>query len=361
MDLEKLFSTPEYKTETADMIIMHKVIEHVDEKKPFKGARIATGHLLAVNSLTMVEALYRGGAEVSLCVARDFVKKKNVGLLLKACQIPILETEQAAMAADYFLDEAAILGKIRTPKGAAEITRTGELLYRDIPCPSISVDDSKVKKFEDFYGTGDSFVRAWNHFQPAKPLDGRRIVLFGYGKVGRGVSAQARKEGADITIVDINPDVIARAKEEGFKTVNSQARDNSLKDALAAAEIVIGVTGIPGIVGKSVPREWLLANNPAFVNMGYDEFGSEIELDLVLGGGRAPINLFLPRPSLNCYIDPALGAQVLAIEALIQEPDAFPIGIHPLPEKIDNWILETWFKAWPDKDHSEFKKELGLA
>ncbi|MBN1315205.1 MAG: NAD-binding protein [Anaerolineales bacterium] len=359
MNLDRLFSTTEYLNEAADMKVMQEVIERMGDEKPLKGSQIVVGHLLAINSLTMVEALYRGGADFSISVTREFVKKKDVGTLLDAHQVPILSPEQAARAGDFFLDEAATLGKMRTPKGAAEITRTGDLAYQDIPCPTISVDMSKVKRFEDFYGTGDSFVRAWKYFKPDQPLAGKKLILFGYGKVGKGVASQARKERVDITVVDINPDVLARAEQDGFKAVNSQSKDDSLRDALATAEIIVGVTGIPGIVGKTVPPEWLLANKPSLVNMGYDEFGP-IGKEYVVGGGGAPYNLYLPRPSLNCYIDPALAAQVLAIETLIKNPENFTVGVQALPDEIDNWILETWFNAWPDRDHSEIQLELGL-
>ncbi len=207
-------------------------------------------------------------------------------------------------------------------------------------------------------GTGDGFVRGWRQFRPGGALKGKRLVQFGYGKVGKGVARRAREEGMEVVLVDVDPAACAIAERGGYSAINGRSDAMSVKEALAHADVVVGVTGIVGAVGATVPTEWLLANQPVFVNMGYDEFGPAISSDRILGGPSLPVNLYLPRPTLNRYIDPALAAQVMGIEALVRHPEQYPVGVHALSKESDQWILDTWRKTWPDEDLSGLREEF---
>jgi adenosylhomocysteinase len=361
MSLRELFASQEYLDEKRQMKVMEKLIQRLSAEKPFEGVAVVVGHILAVNSLTMVEALHEGGAELSLCPTHEFVRQKDVGGLLEYYRVPVFPIEEGVTRGDFFLDEAAQLGQWRTPKAAAEVTRTGEILYLDVPCPVISVDRSKVKILEDFFGTGDSFVRAWHKFVPDENLTGKRLRLFGYGKVGRGVAHRAKEEGAQVVVADVDPGACSRADREGFEVVNVHPERDALNEELKQVDIVIGVTGIPGAVGRTVHKDVLLANHPVLVNMGYDEFGNSIGEDHLLRGSKAPVNLTLAQPTRNLYIDPALAAQVMALEELVQHLEDYSEGVHPLPSGVDDWILRTWRNAWPDHNLDGVRQELGLS
>jgi adenosylhomocysteinase len=271
-----------------------------------------------------------------------------------------MPVDEAIRAGDYFVDIAGMLGKRRTPKGAVEVTRTGDWVYESLPCPTVSIDKSRLKYLEDFSGTGDGFVRGWYHLRPDDPLVGKNIVLFGYGKVGKGVAFYSRREGANLTVVDVNPDVLAKAQREGFEAIDLQNK-SQLRSALDEANIVIGATGKPGAVGDSVPRSWLRANSPFFVNIGLGEFGPHIPDSEILGGREVPINFHLERPTENHFIDPIQVAEVLALEELVQNPGRYSSGLNPLPRAIDVWILERWMSYWPEEDLSGIAEEIGLS
>lgn len=59
--------------------------------------------------------------------------------------------------------------------------------------PVISVDSSRIKRVEDALGSADGFIRALRSLLPDESLEGRKYVLFGYGKVGLGISLRLSK------------------------------------------------------------------------------------------------------------------------------------------------------------------------
>ena len=82
-------------------------------------------------------------------------------------------------------------------------------------------------------------------------MRGKRLVQFGYGKVGKGVAWRAREEGMDVTVVGVSSSACARAERAGYRAINNRIDAQSVKAALARADIVVGMTGIVGAVGET--------------------------------------------------------------------------------------------------------------
>ena len=360
MSIQDFLLSESYTAEKEDMPITRQVIERIAVEKPFQDITAVIGHFLALNSVALFEAFWRGGAETTICTPFQCELTRSLVRELQLHDFPILPVEEAVEAGDYFIDNAGMLGKRRTPQGAIEVTRTGDWVYHSLLCPTLSIDKSRLKYLEDFLGTGESFVRGWYHMRPNDPLAGKNVILFGYGKVGKGVAFYTRKEGANLTVVDINPDVVTKAQQEGFASIDLQDKAG-LESALRAANIVIGATGVPGAVGNSATRAWLRANSPFFVNIGHDEFGPHIPDDEILGGREVPINFHLQRPTRNHKIDPIQAAEVLALEELVHNPGKYSNGLHPLPQTIDVWVMKEWMAYWPEEDLSGIAEEIGLS
>jgi adenosylhomocysteinase len=360
MSIQDFLLSESYVAEKEDMPILQEVIERMAREKPFQGIRVVIGHFLALNSVALFEGFWRGGAEVTVCTTFESERTRSLVSELRSHDFPILPVEEAVTTGDYFIDNAGILGRMRTPKGAIEVTRTGDWVYESLSCPTISIDRSRLKYLEDYLGTGESFVRGWYHIRPNVPLLGKNIVLFGYGKVGKGVAVYSRKEGANVAVVDIHGDVVMKAQKEGFEAIGLQNK-SQLKATLRKAHIVIGATGKPGAIGESVPASWLRANSPFFVNIGHDEFGPHVPDDEILGGREVPINFHLKRPTTNHKIDPIQAAEVLAFDELVKNPGKYSNGLHPLPETIDVWIFKKWMSYWPEEDLSGISEEIGLS
>ncbi|MGH2626557.1 MAG: NAD(P)-dependent oxidoreductase, partial [Anaerolineales bacterium] len=275
--------------------------------------------------------------------------------------VAALPPDEAAQAGDLFLDVNAVLGRNRIPRAAAEATRTGVQHYARLRCPVVSADDSRAKRIEGFFGTGDSFLRTWQQFFPGRPAAGRAVVAFGYGKIGRGVAHRMRAAGMHVTVAEVAPLALARARQEGFPVLEA-APTEELRSALARADIVLSVTGIPDQLSHTIPPDWVRAARPVLVNMGaQDEFGPAFSDDEIAGGRAVPWNFHLAQPTRNRYVDPALAAHLLAMEAIVLRPQAFPAGIHPLPPEMDEWLVRTWRAEWPNEDLTGIADELGLS
>jgi len=359
VSLEAFFESPAHAGQRAGLPILRALIDRYTSERPFAGRTVVFGHLLVRNSMVVVEALWRGGAEVVLCEAHPSPAEAEVRGELERLGVPVLPIAAAAEAGAWFLDVGAVLGRRRTPRGAAEVTRTGVLHYRHIPCPVISADDARSKRIEGFFGTGDGFVRAWRQLRPDEPLEGKTVVVFGFGKIGRGVAHRLRRLPMRVTVVEADESARRRAWGEGFAVVADD--DPALEGALAEAEIVIAVTGRPGILGATVPADWFRRNRPALVNLGAeDEFGPAFADDEIVGGRHLPLNFHLAEPTLNRYVDAPLAAHLLALEALLRDPESWPPGVHPLPQAMDAWVVRTWRAAWPEEDLTGIAEELGL-
>jgi adenosylhomocysteinase len=352
MSLSTLFEEPWYRTQRRELPLVALLIERFAAEKPFAGARVAFGHLLVRNSIPLVEALWRGGAEVLVSDVLQSSASAFVKAELARHEVRLWPAEEAAAAGELHLDVNALLGRLRTPRAASEITRTGLLHYERLGCPVISADDSMAKRIEAYFGTGDGFVRAYRQFRPEDALPGRRLVQFGYGKIGRGLAARGREEGMEIFVIDCDPAAVARARAEGFAAV-VLADGAAVERALRDAQIVVTVTGVPGALGRSVEPAWLRASRPVLVSLGAeDEFGPEIRDDEVLKGKGPPFNHHIDEPTRNRYMDPSFAAHLLGLAVLAAHPERFPVGIHPLPSEDDAWIMGRFRARWPDVDTS---------
>ena len=355
---EAYFAGEAHRAERKTLPLLSTLVGRYSDERPFRGRRVAFGHILVRNSLLLIEALTAGGAQVFLCDAYTSPAATQIHKELRQHGIPIYSVREAAERTDLYLDVSAVLGRHKVPLASAEVTRTGIHHYAEIACPVVSADDCRAKRIEGFFGTGDGFLRAWKLLRPDNSIEIKHIVQFGFGKIGRGVAHYASRAGLDFILVEKDAKVRQRAQEEGFAVLEADASPE-LEAALKAADVVISVTGIPGVIGKSLPHDWLRANQPVLVNLGAeDEFGPHFEEAEILGGRGVPLNFHLSEPTLNRYIDPPLAAHVMALEAWVSDPEAFPIGIHPLPEEMDDWLLREWRAAWPDEDLTGIEEEL---
>jgi adenosylhomocysteinase len=107
-------------------------------------------------------------------------------------------------------------------KGLSEETTTGvHRLYERVkagtlPMPAINVNDSVTKsKFDNKYGCKESAVDAVRRATDIM-LAGKRVVVCGYGDVGKGTAASL--EVLDLfTVTEIDPICALQAAMDGFE------------------------------------------------------------------------------------------------------------------------------------------------
>eukprot|EP00397_Hematodinium_sp_SG-2012_P014864 GEMP01015124.1.p1 GENE.GEMP01015124.1~~GEMP01015124.1.p1 ORF type:complete len:485 (+),score=149.34 GEMP01015124.1:55-1509(+) len=168
-----------------------------------------------------------------------------------------------------------------TVKGVSEETTTG--VHRLIEMaknktllfPAINVNDCVTKsKFDNVYGCRhslpDGIMRATDVM-----IGGKRVLVCGYGDVGKGCAAAMKGCGGRVMIAEIDPICALQACMEGFQVV-------TIEQVVQDIDIFITTTGNKDII--RVEHMEKMKNNAIVGNIGH--FDNEIEivnLDAVKG------------------------------------------------------------------------------
>lgn len=139
----------------------------------------------------------------------------------------------------------------------------GELLVR-----AINVNDCVTKsKFDNVYGCRhslpDGIMRATDVM-----ISGKKVVVCGYGDVGKGCAAAMKGQGARVYITECDPICALQACMEGYHVVK-------LETVVASADIFVTTTGNKGIIMAEHMAQ--MKNNAIVGNIGH--FDNEIDMD----------------------------------------------------------------------------------
>ena len=159
-------------------------------------------------------------------------------------------------------------------KGVSEETTTGvHRLYQmakagSLLFPAINVNDSVTKsKFDNIYGCRhslpDGIMRATDVM-----IAGKRVVVCGYGDVGKGCAQAMKAAGARVIITEVDPICALQACMEGYQVT-------TLDDVIGEVDIVITATGNKGIVMAHHMAK--MKNNAILGNIGH--FDNEIDME----------------------------------------------------------------------------------
>jgi len=133
--------------------------------------------------------------------------------------------------------------------GATEETTAGVTRIRAVEnqgklrYPVILVNEAYTKHlFDNRYGTGqstvDGFLRAMNLLMASK-----RVVVVGYGWVGRGVASRCHGMGSKIIVTEIDPIKALEAHMDGFEVM-------PMSQAAKIGDIFITCTGMTSVIRK---------------------------------------------------------------------------------------------------------------
>jgi len=313
-------------------------------KKPYQGLKIYHNIPLSIETVCKMEALCAAGAEVVVS-ANVFVVPATFSEARELVDEMGLEYRESKYAEekefDFYLDSSGELSDLPPPTlGVVKLTRTGAVVYQNkhFAAPVLSVDDSYLKVLETYYGTGESFSRAFRQLS-GSGIQGGAFGVIGYGKVGRGIAYGIQKQGGKCIIFDKDPSVCKKAISDGFRAYLSGDNEESLK-ALKNVNVVVTSTGYKDILKKAFPDAEERFAGKILCNMGaVDEIGPGFEESKVLAKGQ-PINFTLRHPTLMRYLDPSFYAHNLGIQILKDQP--YDPGFHPLPKEVDLAILNRW-------------------
>ncbi|PYE14271.1 adenosylhomocysteinase [Williamsia limnetica] len=154
-------------------------------------------------------------------------------------------------------------------QGVTEETTTGVLrLYQfaaagELVFPAINVNDSVTKsKFDNKYGTRHSLIDGINRGTDVL-IGGKKVLICGYGDVGKGCAESLSGQGARVQVTEIDPINALQALMDGYDVV-------TVEDAIGNADIVITSTGNLGIITfdhmKQMKHQAILGNIGHFDN-----------------------------------------------------------------------------------------------
>jgi len=290
----------EIKLAEAEMPGLMAIREEYGPSQPLKGARIAGCLHMTIQTAVLIETLVALGAEVTWSSCNIFSTQDHAAAAIAAAGIPVyawkgMTTEEF----DWCIEQTLFFGPERKPlnmilddggdltnmvfdkypelakeiRGLSEETTTGvHRLYERMKngtllVPAINVNDSVTKsKFDNKYGCRESAVDAIRRATDVM-LAGKRVVVCGYGDVGKGTAASFRGAGAIVTVTEIDPICALQAAMEGYEV-------KRLDTVVETADIIITTTGNFNIVqGKHFER---MKDKTIVCNIGH--FDNEIDM-----------------------------------------------------------------------------------
>jgi adenosylhomocysteinase len=179
-------------------------------------------------------------------------------------------------------------------KGVTEETTTGVLrLYQfeaagELPFPAINVNDSVTKsKFDNKYGTRHSLIDGINRGTDVL-IGGKKVLICGYGDVGKGCAESLAGQGARVAVTEIDPINALQALMDGFDVV-------TVEQGIGRADIVITATGNKDIITLAHMRS--MKDQAILGNIGH--FDDEIQIAALERSGAKRLNI---KPQVDQWI-----------------------------------------------------------
>ena len=289
--------------------------------KPLKGARIAGCLHMTIQTAVLIETLVEMGAEVTWSSCNIFSTQDHAAAAIANVGIPVYAWK--GMNEDEFnwcIEQTIFFGEERKPlnmilddggdltnmvfdkypdlvngiKGLSEETTTGvHRLYErmknnTLPIPAINVNDSVTKsKFDNKYGCKESAVDAIRRATDTM-MAGKRVVVAGYGDVGKGTVASFSGAGAIVTVCEIDPICALQAAMDGYEV-------KKMMNVISNADIIVTATGNKDIICKDHFR--LMKDKAILCNIGH--FDNEIDMEwLNKNYGSSKIEI---KPQVDLY------------------------------------------------------------
>jgi adenosylhomocysteinase len=284
----------------AEMPGLMSLREEYKDLQPLKGARIAGCLHMTIQTAVLIETLQALGAEVTWSSCNIFSTQDQAAAAIADAGTAVYAwKDMTEEEFDWCIEQTLFFGEDRKPlnmilddggdltnmvldkypelvsgiKGLSEETTTGvHRLYERVkegtlPMPAINVNDSVTKsKFDNKYGCKESAVDAIRRATDIM-LAGKRVVVCGYGDVGKGTAASFKGAGSIVTVTEIDPICALQAAMDGFEV-------KRLETVAPAADIVITTTGNKDIV--QAKHFEALKDKAIVCNIGH--FDNEIDM-----------------------------------------------------------------------------------
>lgn len=372
----------------AEMPGLMSLREEYKNEQPLKGARIAGCLHMTIQTAVLIETLQALGAEVTWSSCNIFSTQDQAAAAIAEAGTAVYAwKDMTEEEFDWCIEQTLFFGEDRQPlnmilddggdltnmvldkypelvegiKGLSEETTTGvHRLYErmkngTLPLPAINVNDSVTKsKFDNKYGCKESAVDAIRRATDVM-LAGKRVVVCGYGDVGKGTAASFKGAGSIVTVTEIDPICALQAAMDGFEV-------KRLETVVGKADIVITTTGNKDIVRgehfKAMKDKTIVCNighfdneiDMAWMNSNYGNTKIEIKpqvdkytLDgndiIVLAEGRL-VNLGCATGHPSFVMSNSFTNQTLAQIELWKNSDNYKNEVYMLPKHLDEKVAK---------------------
>ena len=357
--------------------------------KPLEGSRIAGCLHMTIQTAVLIETLVDLGAEVTWSSCNIFSTQDHAAAAIAARGIQVYAwKDMSEEEFNWCIEQTLFFGEERKPlnmilddggdltnmvldeypelvseiKGLSEETTTGVHRLYDrmkngtLPLPAINVNDSVTKsKFDNKYGCKESAVDAVRRATDIM-LAGKRVVVCGYGDVGKGTAASFRGAGSIVTVTEIDPICALQASMDGYEV-------KKLKTVVSNADIVVTATGNKDIVDEESFK--MMKDKTIVCNIGH--FDNEIDMNwletnfseqktnikpqvdsyritkdkeiIILAEGRL-VNLGCATGHPSFVMSNSFTNQVLAQIELWNNSDNYENKVYMLPKNLDEMVAK---------------------
>jgi len=367
------------------------------------GKRIAVVVHLEAKTAFLATVLADAGADVIVAGSNPRTTRGEVVNALKERGLTVVAApggdhktwEQELLAAadyapEYIIDDGAELTmRMRQHRpelfarlvGVSEETTTGTARLRamaangDLPFKSLTANDARCKHlFDNKFGTGQTTLQAILKLTN-RQLAGARVLVIGYGFVGRGIAQYAKAMGALTFVSESDPVRGLEAHMDGHTVGPMDA-------VLPQASMVIAATG--GMRAVGLRHFGLLRDDVVLCNAGHHDL--EIDVEALAEAASAAS---VARPGVDTYHLAERDVHVLSGGALVNIAggSGHPVeimdltfavqalgahhlastelapGVHIIPKELDDAIAAAKLKSFGvvlDAIHADQQDDLGL-
>ncbi len=298
------------------MPVLLRIRSRFARETPLEGVKIGACLHVTKETAALVRTLEAGGAEVCLAASNPLSTQDDVAAALSEGGTDVYawrgQTEEEYRWAidmvirsgpNVTMDDGGDLtvaiheaGAAEGVWGGTEETTTGVIRIRALEregrlaYPVVAVNNAATKwDFDNVYGTGqsalDGIIRATNIL-----LAGKRVVVAGYGHVGRGIAARARGMGARVIVTEVDPVQALRAVMDGYDVM-------PMSEAARVGDVFVTATGNVDVLrGEHFA---VMRDGAVLANAGH--FDVEISVGEIREAAREVRRV---RPNLEEYVMP---------------------------------------------------------
>jgi adenosylhomocysteinase len=372
-----------------EMPVLRLIRERFEAERPLQGIRIGACLHVTTETANLMRTLKAGGAEVVLAASNPLSTKDDVAAALVAeygiatfarrgedrdtyyAHLNSVADTHPQITMDDGCDLVSLLHSERQTQlkevlAGTEETTTGVIRLKAMAAdfalgfPVVAVNEAQTKHlFDNRYGTGqstvDGILRATNIL-----LAGRKVVVAGYGWVGRGIASRMSGMGAHVTIIEVDPVRALEALMDGFQVMTAG-------DAASWGELFVTATGNVNVFR----REHFAAMRDGAIMANSGHFDAELDLKALremaeghvrdarenvqefdLGGKR--INLIAEGRLVNlgaaeghpaAVMDMSFANQALSAEYVAKHHAELSPQVYVVPEAIDAEVARLKLEA----------------